>query len=53
LDAIQTTVQKLRGEVLDKDREIENLKKTIEDIQKMQENKRAVYLNGSNLGNKL
>lgn len=27
--------------------------KTIEDIQRLQENKQAVYLNGSNLSNKL
>jgi hypothetical protein len=53
IDALQNTVQKIREENLNKDKKIMELEKTIEDIQKFQENKQAVYLNGSNLKNKL
>lgn len=53
IDALQNTVQKIRQDNLDKDKKIKELEKTIEDIQKFQENKQAVYLNGSNLTKKL
>lgn len=53
IDALQNTVQKIREENLNKDKKIMELEKTIENIQKFQENKQAVYLNGSNLNNKL
>ena len=53
LDALQATVQKIRAENLEKDRLIKEYEKTIQDIQKFQENKQAVYLSGSNLNKKL
>ena len=53
IEALQNTVQKIRQDNLDKDKKIMELEKTIEDIQKFQENKQAVYLNGSNLTKKL
>jgi hypothetical protein len=53
LDALQATVQKIRADNLEKDRLIKEYEKTIQDIQKFQENKQAVYLSGSNLNKKL
>ena len=53
LDALQTTLAKVRQETLEKDKKIRELEQTIQDIQRLQENKQAVYLNGSNLSNKL
>ena len=53
LDALQATVQKIRAENLEKDRLIKEYEKTIQDIQKFQENKQAVYLSGSNLNKTL
>ena len=52
-DALQTTVQKLRQEILDKDKLIKEYQNTIDDIQKYQGETKAVYLKGSNLDNKL
>jgi hypothetical protein len=52
-DALQNTVQKLRQEILDKDKLIKEYQSTIEDIQKYQGETKAVYLKGSNLDNKL
>jgi len=53
LDALQATVQKIRADNLEKDRLIKEYEKTIQDIQKLQENKQAVYLRGSNLNKTL
>jgi len=53
LDALQSTVQKIRADNLEKDRLIKEYEKTIQDIQKFQENKQAVYLRGSNLNKTL
>jgi hypothetical protein len=53
LDALQQTVMKLRQETLEKDKQIKELEKTVSDIQKFQEDKKAVYLNGSNLDKKM
>jgi hypothetical protein len=52
-DALQNTVQKLRQEILDKDKLIKEYQSTIEDIQKYQGETKAVYLKGSNLDSKL
>lgn len=52
LDAIQVTVQKLRSETIEKDKQIKQLEATIQEIQNVQE-KRAVYLQGSNLNKTL
>jgi hypothetical protein len=52
-DALQNTVQKLRQEILDKDKLIKEYQGTIEDIQRYQVETKAVYLKGSNLDNKL
>jgi hypothetical protein len=52
-DALQNTVQKLRQEILDKDKLIKEYQNTIDDIQKYQGETKAVYLKGSNLDNKL
>lgn len=53
LEALQNTLMKIRQENIEKDKKILEYEKTIEEIQKFQENKQAVYLNGSNLNNKL
>lgn len=49
LDALQLTVQKLRQETLEKDKKIKELESRILEIQKFQEEKKTVYLSGSNL----
>ena len=53
LEALQSTIQKIRADNLEKDRLIKEYEKTIQDIQKFQENKQAVYLSGSNLNKTL
>jgi hypothetical protein len=53
LDALQNTLTKIRQETLDKDKKIKELEQTIQEIQKFQDNKQAVYLKGSNLDDKL
>jgi hypothetical protein len=53
LDALQSTVMKLRQETLEKDKKLREYEKTIQDIQKFQEDKKAVYLSGSNLNKTL
>jgi hypothetical protein len=53
LDALQNTLAKVRQETLEKDKKIRELEQTIQDIQKFQDNKQAVYLKGSNLDDKL
>jgi hypothetical protein len=53
LDALQSTIQKLRQETLEKDKIISEYEKTIKDIEQFQENKKAFFLNGSNLDDKL
>jgi hypothetical protein len=53
LDALQTTLAKVRQETLDKDKKIRELEQTIQEIQKFQDTKQAVYLKGSNLDDKL
>ena len=53
MDALQNTLAKVRQETLDKDKKIKELEQTIQEIQKFQENKQAVYLKGSNLDDKL
>jgi hypothetical protein len=53
LDALQNTLAKVRQETLEKDKKIKELEHTIQEIQKFQDNKQAVYLKGSNLDDKL
>jgi hypothetical protein len=53
LDALQSTVQKLKQDNIDKDRLIREYEKTIEDIQKFQGETKAMYMKGSNLDDKL
>lgn len=53
LEALQNTVQKLRQDNIDKDRQLKEYEKTINDIQKFQEDKKAMFLKGSNLDDKL
>jgi hypothetical protein len=53
LDALQNTLSKVRQETLEKDKKIRELEQTIQEIQKFQDNKQAVYLKGSNLDDKL
>jgi hypothetical protein len=53
LDALQSTVQKLKQDNIEKDRLIKEYEKTIEDIQKFQNETKAMYLKGSNLDDKL
>jgi hypothetical protein len=49
LDALQNTVQKLKQDNIEKDKKIKEYEKTIQDIQKFNEDKRAMFLSGSNL----
>jgi hypothetical protein len=53
LDALQTTLSKVRQETLEKDEKIKELETTIQELKKTQENRQAVYFQGSNLNNKL
>jgi hypothetical protein len=53
LEALQSTVMKLRQETLEKDKKLREYEQTIQDIQKFQEDKKAVYLSGSNLNKTL
>jgi chromosome segregation ATPase len=53
LDALQNTVQKLKQDNIDKDRKIKEYEKTIEEIQKFQQDKKAAFLKGSNLDDTL
>ena len=53
LGAIQNTVQKLKQDNIEKDKKIREYEKTIEEIQKFQEEKKAMFLRGSNLDDKL
>jgi hypothetical protein len=53
LDALQTTLAKVRQETLEKDEKIKELENTIQELKKTQENRQAVYLKGSNLNNRL
>ena len=53
LDALQSTIQKIRSDNLEKDRLIKEYEKTIQEIQEFKDGKRAVYLSGSNLNKTL
>jgi len=53
LEALQQTVQKLKMDNIEKDKKIKEYEKTIQDIQKFQEDKKAMFMKGSNLDDKL
>jgi hypothetical protein len=53
LDALQTTLGKIREESLEKDKKILSLEDKIKELQKVQDNKQAVYFRGSNLDHKI
>jgi heterodisulfide reductase subunit C len=53
LEALQQTVQKLKLDNIEKDKKIKEYEKTIQDIQKFQEDKKAMFLRGSNLDDNL
>jgi hypothetical protein len=53
LDALQNTVHKLKQDNIEKDKKIREYEQTIQDIQKFQEEKKAMFLRGSNLDDKL
>lgn len=53
LEALQNTVQKLKLDNIEKDNKIKEYEKTINDIQKFQEDKKAMFLRGSNLEDNL
>jgi hypothetical protein len=53
LDALQLTVQKLKQDNIEKDKTIREYEQTIQDIQKFQEEKKAMFMRGSNLDDKL
>ncbi len=53
LDALQTTVQKLKQDNIEKDRKLKEYEKTIEEIQKFQQDRKAAFLRGSNLDDTL
>ena len=53
LEALQNTVQKLKQDNIEKDRKLKEYEKTIQDIQKFQEDKKAMFLKGSNLDDNL
>jgi len=52
LESLQQTLMKLKEDNIKKDREIEENKKQLEDLKRLTEEKKAVFLRGSNL-NKL
>jgi hypothetical protein len=53
LDALQSTVQKLKQDNIEKDKTIREYEQTIQDIQKFQDEKKAMFMRGSNLDDKL
>jgi hypothetical protein len=53
LDALQLTVQKLKQDNIEKDKTIREYEQTILDIQKFQDEKKAMFMRGSNLDDKL
>jgi hypothetical protein len=53
LDALQNTLQKVRLDNIEKDKKIKEYEKTIQEIQKFQEDKKAMFLRGSNLDDNL
>jgi len=53
LDALQLTVQKLKQDKIEKDKTIREYEQTIQDIQKFQDEKKAMFMRGSNLDDKL
>ena len=53
LEAIQNTVQKLKQDNIEKDKQIMEYQKTIEEIQRFQQDRKAVFLKGSNLDDTL
>lgn len=53
LDAIQNTVQKLKQDNIEKDNKIREYEKTIQEIQKFQQDRKAAFLKGSNLDDTL
>jgi hypothetical protein len=53
LDALQSTVQKLKQDNIEKDKKIREYEQTIQDIQKFQDEKKAMFMRGSNLDDKL
>jgi hypothetical protein len=53
LEALQSTVQKLKQDNIEKDKKIREYEQTIQDIQKFQDEKKAMFLRGSNLDDKL
>lgn len=53
LEALQNTVQKLKQDNIEKDKQIREYEKTIEEIQKFQQDKKAAFLRGSNLDDTL
>lgn len=53
LESLQNTVQKLKQDNIEKDKQIREYEKTIEDIQKFQIDRKATFLKGSNLDDTL
>lgn len=53
IDALQTTLGKIREESLEKDKKILSLEEKIKELEKVQDNKQAVYFRGSNLDHKI
>ena len=53
LEALQNTVQKLKQDNIEKDKQIREYEKTIEEIQKFQQDRKAAFLKGSNLDDTL
>lgn len=49
LEALQNTVQKLKQDNIEKDKQIREYEKTIQDIQNFQQDRKAAFLKGSNL----
>ena len=52
-DALQSTVQKLKLDNIEKDKQLREYEKTIEEIQKFQVERKAAFLKGSNLDDTL
>lgn len=53
LDALQNTIFKLKQENVEKDKKIQEYEELISTLKKLQEEKKAVFLRGSNLNDRL
>ena len=53
IELLQNTIQKLKKENIDKDKQIQEFEKKLGELQNSQQEKKAIFLRGSNLDDKL